>query len=1042
MAQAGASSVVVLDHVDGSLAVWSVQDTTWTQALSQWEAIPGQEWLFVTLTGADGSRRHGAIWDQPDAAGGGARRLLAMSHGPAFGLLRCALERFADGGPPLSRRSRSFGDAGAAATSAPAETQCDAEAAAALSCLCGEALVKVWAGILLEARIVLRSSRAERLAPLAAALVRCAAPLPYVHIVAPVLPSAEAIDVFDAPVPYLVGATPRDRAEWRSRRDQADDDDDGTFEDELCNDEVIVVDVDAGAVRLPPAFDSLWRTLMPRAGEAKLARSLFLGGSDSRSAVERAEGAIAALAAATLAILAPRHAVGAEASVVERGSLHEVTLVDGFVLTGALEWVGVAQCRVELDEVGLWLYASDLDGLAAQLPAAWLPLVDLESVSPLDARRLELHVAEGSDGWCVEKHVTALVLAAPTDDDARSWATVLEAAALQARAAATAASTAALVPAPADEATTLRISPWAAAGAPARAVSPTTLLRDAVVRTQGTRRLFELELREHSAFRPSAASEASTTDVVADGEAEAEQGDERDSRFSFGDLDSPPGGVVRGIVGITFGAAAYGAAAFGAFASYGSGAVASYGAAYGSVYGTAPPERKLVLNAPATAVLQRRTSPASRLLQLRWSLQKLDPCEFIVSLVDRLVATIRLHPAPTLAQQLDLARKSTGFATFEAAAARLADVELPPAASPRALAFFINAHNLVVLHACVARGLPVGAQLGVGSYYSWLRRQKYRLGRFVLTPLQVEHAALRSRGKSLGLISLLLPTFADADARAVLRRPSAPPAALAFSLLAATKSSAPLLVVRSTTLEGIESELRAHAAACIADDLAVLETEKSFSVELPASMRWYAADWGRSDLQIVEAAHQLLHGERRDGRLAGAAGAAADVLDAPAQSRLPRLPLGWDIAPTKVTLRYATYDWAPALPLGFDKSRAGTAAPPAAGVAGPAPAADAAVLADARAADTGTASSDAAASGPDSADDGAASDDDSIDHRDAFDEPLADDDGDLLAESTSEPLSRTTPFPPDDRPAAPRSLSAGHVFALAGSKAPNRMATF
>ena len=170
------------------------------------------------------------------------------------------------------------------------------------------------------------------------------------------------------------------------------------------------------------------------------------------------------------------------------------------------------------------------------------------------------------------------------------------------------------------------------------------------------------------------------------------------------------------------------------------------------------------------------------------------------------------------------ARRYDAF--LEAAAAlRAVDLDaLANLAEPLKHVFWVNCHNLCVLHACVATGPPstASAFAPVTSYYAWARRQRYAIGGIALSALQMEHAVLRRGDGAAGALAgaLLLPRFGADDPRAALR-PRATPPALALTLFAATRSSPPLRVVRAEDAATVWVELKAHAADVLRRGVAV-----------------------------------------------------------------------------------------------------------------------------------------------------------------------------------------------------------------------------
>ena len=270
--------------------------------------------------------------------------------------------------------------------------------------------------------------------------------------------------------------------------------------------------------------------------------------------------------------------------------------------------------------------------------------------------------------------------------------------------------------------------------------------------------------------------------------------------------------------------------------------------------------------------------------------------EAVAALLERLVATVKFfvheETDEVLEARLEAVRESTAFAAFEEAAAALRAVDLDAdlADDGAKHAFWINAHNLCVLHGCVANGAPQTATAfaPVPAYLAWARRQRYAFGDAQLSAIEIEHALLR-RGdiyKGQLAIALLLPRFPKDDRRARLK-PSRPPPTLALSLFAATASSAPLRIVRKAATVPLRDELMANAADFLRKTVSVSKA----SVGLPAALRFNAQDLGKDAQDILSNVDRLL--------------------------RLDKNPFSWfeinDVDPTTAKLDFATYDWSPKL---------------------------------------------------------------------------------------------------------------------------------
>jgi len=262
------------------------------------------------------------------------------------------------------------------------------------------------------------------------------------------------------------------------------------------------------------------------------------------------------------------------------------------------------------------------------------------------------------------------------------------------------------------------------------------------------------------------------------------------------------------------------------------------------------------------------------------------PGVVVVALLDRLISLLRIQPrwqeSPILDKSLEASlkdvRASTGYEAYAAAAALLQKISLDILArdedddsadekyflqsqqeaetDAQRVTFWINVHNLAVLHACIERGPPLtrATHSAVVRYYAWSRAQKLALGSQAFSIFQMEHSILRGGGftsnkwvsetKSISpnsksgsrinddlppqpprwsswLSDFPLARFAKNDDRRLLVPRFPPTPELSFALFTATESSAPLTVFRAETKDELASELRTHAATFLANSVTV-----------------------------------------------------------------------------------------------------------------------------------------------------------------------------------------------------------------------------
>ena len=455
---AGDGSLLAALDVDG-LRAWSMQ-----------RSRP----LCMSLTFGDGSRAHGV----GQLVSGS--RVLVLSRRPAFGFLREALSELLRARCALEARAAARK---AADSEGMPSVEDDVHVGEALCRLSGDALVVAWAAILLEARICIRAKTKDVLAPLAAGLVASVEPLSYSHVHAPVLPSSAAVDVLSAPVPFLVGVSASDRNAWRSQRSSSggnqsfsskDDDDsseemviqatsddwsdesddesstrrrrlqiDENFDDATTRDGIIVIDADSGSPRIPPSFRATLATIGGHRFWDALARE---AGRRLREGKKGPASAVRFLQKQTAALLGPR--LGKNKTVIQ-GNLDwtEATTLrspssgssydtqengdDAAKLRGSS-----LNCWAEFDGLALWLYVVKDDPGA--MPALWLPLEAIDSVSPLSDRRFELAATNKNVScFCAanpetkqdprrKKRRRSFLLTAPSAAEGRTWTASIE----------------------------------------------------------------------------------------------------------------------------------------------------------------------------------------------------------------------------------------------------------------------------------------------------------------------------------------------------------------------------------------------------------------------------------------------------------------------------------------------------------------------------------------------------------------------------------------------------------------------------------------
>ena len=259
---------------------------------------------------------------------------------------------------------------------------------------------------------------------------------------------------------------------------------------------------------------------------------------------------------------------------------------------------------------------------------------------------------------------------------------------------------------------------------------------------------------------------------------------------------------------------------------------------------------------------------------------------------------------------LSALRGQSAFEAWAHAASELQAVDASRLRGEERLAFWLNVHNALALHACAALGVAHGKSLW--RRLEWARSACYCVGGHRFSLLEMEHAVLRAGGSGprvFGAASLL-PSFAEGDPRAAFRVEGREPL-LSFGLFAATAGSAPLRVFRAGRAR---RELEAAAAAYLGERASV--DEGRGCVALPELVRYYwsdfAPDGGRA-AGVEELARRMPEPLRSRVERCFFDGAELARFRASRAARAvlgeaPRLEKRWG-----ATLRFEPYQWDPAI---------------------------------------------------------------------------------------------------------------------------------
>ncbi|GAA6108179.1 uncharacterized protein zgc:152951 isoform X1 [Tachysurus ichikawai] len=184
--------------------------------------------------------------------------------------------------------------------------------------------------------------------------------------------------------------------------------------------------------------------------------------------------------------------------------------------------------------------------------------------------------------------------------------------------------------------------------------------------------------------------------------------------------------------------------------------------------------------------------------------------------------------------------KSTCYESYCELAVHLQRVELLSLSHEERIAFFINVYNALVIHGYLRLGFPKN----MWQRYKFFNFVSYLIGGEVFTLQDIENGVLRGNRK--GIAQLLKP-FSKSDPRLQVALPEAEPL-IHFALNCGTKGCPP---IRAYTSKDIGSQLQTAAEAFLeADDGCIVDSMKR-EVKLSQIFKWYKADFGDSDEQLL-----------------------------------------------------------------------------------------------------------------------------------------------------------------------------------------------
>jgi len=181
--------------------------------------------------------------------------------------------------------------------------------------------------------------------------------------------------------------------------------------------------------------------------------------------------------------------------------------------------------------------------------------------------------------------------------------------------------------------------------------------------------------------------------------------------------------------------------------------------------------------------------------------------------------------------------ESEEFRKFALATSELQSIDLFALKQQEKLALFLNLYNMLVIHANVVVGPPVGL-IQRTTYFS---NAKYQIGRDIYSLDDIEHGILRGNQSPPG--SLFKP-FSSNDSR--LPHIMSKDCRIHFALNCGAKSCPPL---RTFSFENIDGALT-FAAESFIDDNVIIDISKKL-ILISKIFSWYKSDFGKSDKDLL-----------------------------------------------------------------------------------------------------------------------------------------------------------------------------------------------
>lgn len=199
------------------------------------------------------------------------------------------------------------------------------------------------------------------------------------------------------------------------------------------------------------------------------------------------------------------------------------------------------------------------------------------------------------------------------------------------------------------------------------------------------------------------------------------------------------------------------------------------------------------------------------------------------------------------------AAKDADYWEFEEAVCELQGVNMADMDEKTKLAFGINLYNLMIIHAFVKVGIPVGA----AQRNIFFGKVSYSVGGDILSFSALENGVLRANARAPYALS---SPFSREDPRLRLVMTKADPR-IHFGLNCGASSCPP---IKKFTATAIDEELRVVAQSFCEQDDNVRIDEEAYEIHLNMILSWYSKDFAPSTAELPKKMIEYLRGEKKE----------------------------------------------------------------------------------------------------------------------------------------------------------------------------------